>query len=324
MRTGRLAERTAELVVFGEFFLEMVFCDLADVPRFGTEVRAGRFSKTPGGGLATTALVAQSLGTRTAAITRIGNDALGEKSWNRLRESNVDTSACEIRAGAATAMTVCVAHGCERLMVTWDPINRGLEDLFERPGVWAVVRQARHVHLACSLREPRRWLGIVDRIRRAGVGVSADIGWNPQAFRAKQLPALLRRLDFVFPNEVEAHALTGASNAAQAAVALSRWVKWPVVKLGARGSLAVRDGQVLRASALPVRVVDATGSGDAFNGGFLHGYLRGWNWRDCLRAGNVCGGLATTGPGGSAAPPDARRLASLMRILSGRRARQSS
>jgi sugar/nucleoside kinase (ribokinase family) len=75
-------------------------------------------------------------------------------------------------------------------------------------------------------------------------------------------------------------------------------VRVPVVKLGARGALLMADGKVHRQPALPVPVVDATGAGDAFNGGFLHAFLRGAAWDDCLRAGNICGSLAASQPGG--------------------------
>jgi sugar/nucleoside kinase (ribokinase family) len=96
---------------------------------------------------------------------------------------------------------------------------------------------------------------------------------------------------------------------------LARWVRVPVIKLGPDGSLAVRDGRVFRVKSIRVRSVDATGSGDAFNGGFLHGYVSGWPLEECLRAGNVCGALATTRPGGSSAIPGPKKLHELMKKL---------
>ena len=320
MRDSRRPPGPVELVVFGEFFLEMVFYEVAQAPRFGVEVRAGQFSETPGGGVATTSMVASRLGTPTAAVTRVGRDALRQESWSRIRAAGVDTSASEIHPQASTAVTVCVAHRRERMMVTWDPINRNLERLIERPAVQAILRRARHLHLACSLNEPRCWLPILDRLREKTISISADIGWNPTHFPSKDLRDLLGRLDFIFPNEIEARALTGQARVSEAVRTLSGWMKWPVVKLGRRGSLVAVEGKILRAPALQVRVIDATGAGDAFNGGFLHGYLHGWNWMDCLLAGNVCGALATRGPGGSADLPDAGRLARLMKSLAGRRA----
>jgi len=56
-------------VVFGEFFRDLVFYDLPSAPRMGEEVKTASIARFPGGGLATTALVAASLGTPTKAIT---------------------------------------------------------------------------------------------------------------------------------------------------------------------------------------------------------------------------------------------------------------
>jgi len=77
--------------------------------------------------------------------------------------------------------------------------------------------------------------------------------------------------------------------------------------------VAVQNGKTLRAGSIRVRSIDATGAGDAFNGGFLHAYLAGWPLKDCLRAGNICGALATTGAGGSSAMPTPKQLKKLMR-----------
>lgn len=145
--------------------------------------------------------------------------------------------------------------------------------------------------------------------------VSADLGWNPEVLAAPRLPSLLKEFECTFPNEPEAMAMTGEKTVEAAARKLARWVRVPVVKLGPDGSLAVRDGKIVRVKSIRVRAVDATGSGDAFNGGFLHGYLDGWQLEACLQAGNICGALATTGAGGSCAIPTREKLKKLMKKL---------
>jgi sugar/nucleoside kinase (ribokinase family) len=157
----------------------------------------------------------------------------------------------------------------------------------------------------------------IRKLRKRGLTISGDLGWNPEVLESPRLPSLLKEFEFAFPNESEAKAMTGEKTIEVAARQLARWVRVPVVKLGPYGSLAVRDGKIVRVKSIRVRAVDATGSGDAFDGGFLHGYLAGWPLEDCLRAGNICGALATTSAGGSSAIPTRKNLRKLMKRLRG-------
>ena len=50
---GSASTRRFDLVVFGEFFSDMIFYGLRNQPRFGEEVKTGSFLIAPGGGLAT-------------------------------------------------------------------------------------------------------------------------------------------------------------------------------------------------------------------------------------------------------------------------------
>jgi sugar/nucleoside kinase (ribokinase family) len=315
VRPASRSENEGGLVVLGEFFLDLVFYGLPRVPRMGEEVKTESLERVPGGGLATTSLVANGLGTKTAVITRIGGDARGSDAWQKMLRSGIAVDCCEVCADLPTATTVCAAFDGDRMMITHDAINRKLERLLDRKEVEKKIRNARHLHLACALWPPKTWSPAIRRFREQGLMVSADIGWNPEVMQSSQLPQVLRNLEFVFPNEAEARAMTGEKSIEKAAKQLARWVRTPVIKLGRDGSLAVHNGKIVKMSSLRVRAVDATGSGDAFNGGFLHGYLAGWPLEDCLRAGNICGALATTQPGGSSVIPTLKKLRKLMSTL---------
>jgi ribokinase len=309
------ARKDRGLAVFGEFFLDLVFYDLPRVPRMGEEVKTASFASFPGGGLATTALVAAGLGSPTKVITRVGRDALASPAWQTLLRSGISIEACEVDPSLPTATTVCAAFGGDRMMITHDTINLKLERLLERSSVQKQIRTTQHVHLACGLRPPQAWRPAIRALRKQGLTISADIGWNPEVLESRRLPALLKELDFLFPNELEAQAITGAKTVEQALRKLAGWVRVPVIKIGEDGSLAIRDGRIIRVRSIRVRTVDATGAGDAFNGGFLHGYLAGWPLEECMRAGNVCGALATTRPGGSSAIPTRGKLLGLMKKI---------
>lgn len=295
-------ESKFDLVVFGEFFSDLIFYRLPRRPRFGEESKTDSFLIAPGGGLATTAIAASRLGTVTGIITRVGADAESLPTWSQIAQEKLDIGACEYRKDMPTALTVCVAYKTDRMMVTHEPINQRLEDLLDSPAVRAKMKRARHVHLACALRRPAKWQPVLRNLKELGISISADFGWNPE-ISVNQLVSIIRHCDFVFPNEHEARAITGTKTPLSALEKLHDWVRVPVVKLGARGSLLMAEGKVHRQPALTLPMVDATGAGDAFNGGFLHAFLHGMGWDDCLRAGNICGSMAGTRPGGSEGLP---------------------
>ncbi|MCD6372068.1 MAG: bifunctional hydroxymethylpyrimidine kinase/phosphomethylpyrimidine kinase, partial [Thermococcus sp.] len=96
------------------------------------------------------------------------------------------------------------------------------------------------------------------------------------------------RAEVVFPNEREALVITRAESVEEAAEVLHDWgAKIVVITRGERGVL-VYDGQFREFPALPIRpeeIVDPTGAGDAFAGGFLAGYSRGESMETCIKLG---------------------------------------
>jgi sugar/nucleoside kinase (ribokinase family) len=286
-----------DLVIFGEFFSDMIFYGLSDRPRLGEELKTNSFLVAPGGGLAITAMAASKLGTSTGIVTRVGVDADMLPTWAEIVREKLDITACEYRKDLPTALTVSIAYKKDRMMVTHEPINKRLEELLEQPAVQRKLERSRHVHIACALRRPAKWIPTLKRLREQGLTISADFGWNPD-ISVTELMSIVKFCDFIFPNDHEAKTVTGTTNALRAAEKLQDWVRIPVIKLGAKGALLMADGRVYRQTAMQLPVVDATGAGDAFNGGFLHEFLRGGGWDDCLRAGNLCGSLAASQPGG--------------------------
>jgi 5-dehydro-2-deoxygluconokinase len=71
-----------------------------------------------------------------------------------------------------------------------------------------------------------------------------------------------------------------------------------VVKRGAKGSTVyLKDGRVIDVPGFQVTVMNVLGAGDAFASGFIYGYLNGWDWYKSCRMGNACGAILVTKPG---------------------------
>ena len=59
-----------------------------------------------------------------------------------------------------------------------------------------------------------------------------------------------------------------------------------VITRGSNGAIAIEDNQVIECSAKRgLKIVDLTGAGDLFAGGFLHGFINGKNISESLNIG---------------------------------------
>ena len=129
----------------------------------------------------------------------------------------------------------------------------------------------------------------------------------------------VKSVDVFLPNAAEARRMAGCADTASAMRELAALCPVVVVKDGAAGAHAIADGQIYHEPAIPVTPVDTTGAGDCFNAGFIKAWLDGRPIPECLRWGNVVGGLSTTALGGTAravSAEEVRRWLSTARIFS--------
>ena len=109
----------------------------------------------------------------------------------------------------------------------------------------------------------------------------------------------LQSVDAFLPNAAEARRMTGKADLDEAMAALAVLCPLVVVKDGVNGSHARAGGQTLHAPGIAVASVDTTGAGDCFSAGFLKAWFDDRPLAECLRWGNVVGGLSTTALGGT-------------------------
>ena len=170
------------------------------------------------------------------------------------------------------------------------------------------IAQARHVHVGSVFLLDALRPDLPELLRTARAGgatTSVDCNGDPRGTWDGGLRATLAETDVFLPNAVEATAITGIDDVAEAARALvALGPRVVAVKLGEEGAMvATAAGELIRVPAWPVRPLDTTGAGDSFDAGFLTGWLGGWSLLDCLSLGAVCGALSTLGIGGTATQP---------------------
>ena len=121
---------------------------------------------------------------------------------------------------------------------------------------------------------PTLQLDVLQQMRRRPKLVALDtMNFWIEGSRA-ELREVVRQVDVVFMDENETRSFTNTMNLMQAASAIhSMGPRTVVVKRGEHGAILFHEGQPFLTPAVPLEhVIDPTGAGDTFAGGFV-GYL---------------------------------------------------
>jgi sugar/nucleoside kinase (ribokinase family) len=154
-------------------------------------------------------------------------------------------------------------------------------------------------------------LEIVAEAKRRAIPFAVD----PASYSFLQEVGPQRFLEWIsgarlfFPNGDEAAELAGTSDPETQLEILARIFPVVAIKRGKEGAIAAEGDRRWSVPAPAVPVVDTSGAGDAFFGGFLGGYLRGEGIEAALRRGVELGSRAVTILGARPPPPVTSRLA---------------
>jgi sugar/nucleoside kinase (ribokinase family) len=160
------------------------------------------------------------------------------------------------------------------------------------------VRQAKVLYLGGYLFTPAlendSMVAVFRDARAAGVKTVLDVVVAGQSTASDQLwsriEKLLAQTDVFLPNDHEAGLITGLSDPLrQAERFLEAGAKTVVITRGGDGAILVNDRLRLRTGVYPIEYVGGTGSGDAFDAGYIMGLLTGGDEKDCLRWGSAIG-----------------------------------
>ena len=291
-----------DVLVAGEINPDLVLS--GDVqPAFGqVEKLVQSAVLTVGSSSAIFACGAARLGLKVAFIGLCGDDLFGHFMLEEMRSHTVNVDHVIIHPGGSTGLSVILARGTDRAILTHPGLIPSLraQDISD-----ALLRQARHLHVASYFLQTGLHLGLSDLFRRThslGLTTSLDTNYDPTE-QWSGVKELLGFTDVFLPNDVEACSLTGALSVDAAVEILAGRVPTLAIKLGAAGALGVMHGQKVLVPSIAAEVVDTVGAGDSFDAGFLYGVLHGWDLERSLRLAVTCGALSTRAAGGVAAQP---------------------
>jgi len=102
-------------------------------------------------------------------------------------------------------------------------------------------------------------------------------------------------VDIVFCNESEVLSLFKKDKLANCQGELSSLCELAVVTLGSNGSLIINKNDIEEILSINKgKVIDTTGAGDIYAGGFIHGLINNYSLKKCGELGSICAGHIIT------------------------------
>jgi ribokinase len=294
------------IVVFGSINVDLV-ARVARMPHPGETLAGESFAIHAGGKGANQALAARRAGAAVAFIGAVGDDMFAATALGGLADAKVDlTRVRRVKAATGVGLIHVDARGENSITIVAGAnahaASADVPDALLAPGTTVLLQ------LEVPLPE------IVELAARAharGARVIQNAApWRPLP------PALFSSLDLLVVNEIEAASVADALDLPAASDAFAAAFHRDfgcacAVTLGAQGALAAAEGNLIRAHAPVVDIVDTTGAGDAFAGALAAALDRSMPWDRALAHGVAAGSLACTAAGAQSALPSATTIEKL-------------
>jgi ribokinase len=298
-----------KIVVVGSFNTDLT-AYTERMPRPGETVIGQKFVTGPGGKGSNQAVAAARLGAEVTFIGRIGQDVFAEIGLGLWKQEGINTDFVIRDPDNATGVApIWVDRSGENMIIVVPGANLAVS-LKDIDAAADVIAQADV--LISQLEINFDALTHAFQVAR-NHGVRTILNPAPAASISRDLVALA---DYLTPNETELEVLAvqNGSNIEGAARSLMTTdAQTVVVTLGAQGARWVNKSDTGVIPTFPVEVVDTTGAGDAFNGGFAVALAEGKSLEDAVRFGNATAALSVTKPGTAPSMPNRDQVEALLK-----------
>ena len=246
-----------------------------------------KIEKTVSGGSVANSIVGLSqLGNQVGFIGKVSDDELGGKYEEGLKKENVEyiynkkkeelpTGTCLILVTPDSERTMCTFLG------TAGKINENDVSL-------EAIKKSEIILLEGYLwdeGDPKK--AFEKAIKNANkVAMSLSDQFCVDRHKPHFLELVKNKLDITFANEQEITSLIDAKNFDEVVTFSKSLGKIIIVTRGEKGAVAIKDDEVVECGIKEnLKIVDLTGAGDLFAGGFLHGHVNNMSLKDSLEKG---------------------------------------
>jgi len=260
---------------------------LVDEAEFKKLLSSLKIEETVSGGSVANSIVGLSqLGNKVGFIGKVNEDDLGSKYEDGLKKENVEYFYSKKKEELPTGTClILITPDSERTMCTFlgiaGKINENDVDV-------NAVKNSEITFLEGYLwdeGDPKNAFNIaIQNSNRAAMSLS-DL-FCVERHKPHFLDLVKNKLDIVFANEQEALSLIDAKNFDEVVSFSKQIEKLIVITRGEKGSIAIQKNEIVECnSKKDLKIVDLTGAGDLFAGGFLHSHVNNLSLKESLEKG---------------------------------------
>ena len=278
-----------KVTVFGSFVVDLMG-RTPHLPAAGETVKGSFFKQGAGGKGFNQGIAAHKAGGNVTMITKLGRDAMASVALDAMDEVGMPKDHIFYSDTEATGIALIMVDE-----------TTGQNEIVIVPGACSTISDGDIDSVKDVIRDSAYLLLQLEVNQDANEKAAAFAKANGVRVIVNTAPfqpvtdAFLNGVYLVTPNEVEAEELTGVAvtdleSADRAAeVFFRKGVQNVLITLGSRGVYVNSEGRSEIIPAFRVKAIDATGAGDAFNGGLLTALAEG---KDLWQAARFANGLA--------------------------------
>ena len=246
-----------------------------------------------GGSSANTVVCLAQLGNDVQFIGRVKNDHFGNFFSSDIKKSNTRFNTSPTSEGPATAHSIIlITPDAQRTMCTY--LGASVE--FETKNIdLNLIKESKYLYLEGYLWDSElaknAFLEAAKIAKSSGTKIILSLfdSFCVERHRESFLNLINNYIDIIFCNESEVLSLYEKDNLDECRELLTSLCKLVVVTLGEKGSLIInrRNTEIVKAK-ITSKVIDTTGAGDIYAGGFIHGLIKNYSLKKCGEIGSIC------------------------------------
>ena len=303
-----------DVFAIGELLVDMISDD------YDADNSCNKYSRYFGGSPANITMNIKRLGGNPIISASVGNDRLGEFLINNLKKNNINTEFIN-KVNNSTSMVLVTKSKETPLPIFYRSADYNLE---YNEDIGSILKNSKIVHFSCwpiSQKKSRKVIEkVIEEARKNNVLIGFDPNYHEMIWEEghdgiEYIKNLIGKLDIIKPSEVDAERIFGPDTPENHVDKFIQCgAKLVIMTLGKYGAIVSNGTETIKFKTLATEVVDTTGAGDAFWGGFYTALTSNYPLKEALNIGFATSAFKLKNVGAIAELPSIEELKTLYNI----------